>query len=197
MTDRIKRIHEECRVRGLNGMPTHFMVDLHGAILGKFKDLPHNEKLARSMAYAIENQPIFAYEGDGIGGRVYYNKDAKPELTSPEVDWQNEAYQKIKEFCPDVELLREAKMINGSNRGHVSWRYDRILSEGVIGLKEDVERHLENPKDEEAREFYEGILIMIDALLKFNDKHVEEYEKLGNYELAKQIYKEAILKLFD
>ena len=77
MTDRIKIIHEECRLRGLSGMPTHFMVDLHGSALGRFKELPHYEKLARYMAYAIENQPVFAYENDGIGGRVYYNNDAK------------------------------------------------------------------------------------------------------------------------
>ena len=187
MTDRIKRIHEECRIRGLAGMPTHFMSDLHGAVLGRYKNLPHYEKLARSMAYAIENQPVFAYEGDGIGGRVYYNKEAPVEQYSPELDWESEAYAKIKEFCPEVELLRESRMINASNKGHVSWRYDRILSGGALGLKSEVEKYLENPKDEDARAFYEGILIMIDALLSFNDKHVKEYEKLGNFELAERM----------
>lgn len=187
MTDRIKKIHEECRIRGLNGMPTHFMADLHGAVLGRFKDLPHYEKLARAMAYAIENQPVFAYDSDGIGGRVYYNKDANPEVMSPELDWQSDAYKEIKGFCPEVDLLREVHMINGSNKGHVSWRYDRILSMGVIGLREQVEKYLENPKDEDARAFYEGVLIMIDALLAFNDKHIAEYERLGNFELAERM----------
>lgn len=187
MTDRIVKLQEESRVRGLSGMPTHFMADLHESVLGRFCNLPHYEKLARSMAYAIVNQPIFAYENDGIGGRVYYNNEAKPEALSPELDWESEAYTKIREFCPEVELLRESRMINASNKGHVSWRYDRILSEGALGLKEKAESYLKNPKDEDAKAFYEGVLIMIDAMLEFNDKHVSEYEMLGNHELAQRM----------
>ena len=187
MNDRIKRLQEECRARGLAGMPTHFASDLHGAVLGQFKNLPHYEKLARSMAYAIENQPIFAYDGDGIGGRVYYNKDEAPDVESIELDWQSEAEREIKAFCPEVNLLRESRMINSTNKGHVSWRYDRILSMGVIGLRDKVEEYLKAPKDEEARAFYEGVIIMLDALLKYNDKHVAEYERLGNSELAERM----------
>lgn len=187
MTDRIKKLHEECRARGLAGMPTHFMADLNGSALGRFKELPHYEKLARAMAYAVENQPIFAYEGDGIGGRIYYNKEAPVEEKCPELDWETEAYRQIKELYPEVDLLRESKMIVGTGRGHISWRYDRILSLGVTGMRAMIEEHLKCPKDDDARALYEGALIMLDALLVYNDKYVEEYERLGNHELAERM----------
>ena len=187
MNERIKIISEECIARGRSGMPTHFGVDLHSSALGIYKELPHHEKLARSMAYAIVNQPIFVYENDKIGGRVYYNKEANIEKICPEFDWTSEAYKEIKNDLPEVDELRSIKMINGSGVGHISWRYDRILSMGVMGLRAKVEEYLQAPKDEKAREFYEGVIIMLDALLAFNDKHIEEYEKLGNRELAERM----------
>ena len=60
ISERIKKLQELSKCRGEAGMPTHFIVDLHSAALERFSELPLNEKLARSMAYAIENQPVFA-----------------------------------------------------------------------------------------------------------------------------------------
>ncbi|MBR2650695.1 MAG: hypothetical protein IKD45_03460 [Clostridia bacterium] len=187
MNERIKRLEALAKERGRAGMPTHFARDLHSAALGEFRDLPHAKKLALSMAYAIKNQPVFAYEGDGIGGRVYYNRDERPTQYSPEFDWESEANQRIREMFPEFPDLREINLINGSGRGHITWRYDRILELGAIGLREKICEYLAAARDEEAREFYEGAIAMIDAMLVFNDKHIEEYERLGNYELAERM----------
>lgn len=186
-TDRIKKLEALCRARGEAAMPTHFNVDLHGAANGIFRDLPHWEKVARATAYAIVNQPVFAYEGDGLGGRVYYCREEKMTEPCPELDTETGAYLEFEKICPEAKKLREAKMLTGTSKGHISWRYDRILELGATGLRKKVEECLATAKDDKAREFFEGAIIMLDALLEFNDKHVAEYEKLGNHELAERM----------
>ena len=184
MTERIKVLHQLCKERGLNAMPTHFLTDLHSAALGQFAELPHMEKLARSMAYAIENQPVFAYSEDRLGGRVYYIKEAPVAEYCPELDCDTPALEEFKKDCPETKNLQEVRIFTNCAKGHISWRYDRILELGVEGFKKQVETHLENPRDEKAKAFYEGVLILLDALLAFNDKHIAAYEQLGNQELA-------------
>ena len=79
ITERISNLQKLAAERGKAGMPTHFASDYHRSALTVYKDLPHWEKLARAMAYAIENQDVFAYEDDRIGGRIYYSREEKPE----------------------------------------------------------------------------------------------------------------------
>ena len=86
ISERIKNMEKLCAQRGIEQKPTHFTYDQHTSALTRFSDLPLWEKLARSMAYAIENQDVWAYEGDGIGGRVYYNKEIP-----------------VPEYCPDLD----------------------------------------------------------------------------------------------
>ena len=187
MSERTQMLENLSRERGLCGMPTHFMCDLHSSALGQFAHLPHYEKVARAMAYAIANQPVFAYEEDGIGGRIYYNKDKRPDEVCPEFDWESETLAKIKQTYPEYDALRRINMINGTGKGHITWRYDRILELGVTGLYKKVEEYLAAAKDDEAKEFYRGVLIMLDALLEFNDKHIAAYEELGLTERAERM----------
>ena len=187
ISERIKSIQKNCKVRGENGMPTHFGVDLHSAANERFAELPHWEKLARAMAYAIVNQPVFVYEDDGIGGRVYYNKEEKVESPCPELDFERGPWLDFLRDHPDADVLRRNRMINYSSKGHVSWLYDRILSLGVSGLRQRVEGYLTAAVDEKAEELYRGALIMLDALLEFNDKYAEEYERRGMLELAERM----------
>ena len=79
MSDRIKRLERAALERGEIGAASDFLRDLHSSALGRFSDLPHGRKLALAMAYAIENLPVYAYDDDGIGGRVYHNRDNPPE----------------------------------------------------------------------------------------------------------------------
>ena len=170
-------------------MPTHFSVDCHGAALGRFSELPHWEKLAKSMAFAIENQDVFAYENDRIGGRIYYNHEAKVEKYCPELDCNTEAKKQFIEEFPEAEELWRYQLIGGTAKGHITWFFDRILTHGTIGFKKKFEDALKFAKDKEAEEFYRGVIIMLDALQAYNDKHIEVYEKLGNRELADRMRK--------
>ena len=185
ITERISKLQELSKIRGkVPAVRPHFWRDYHGAALGMFKDLPHDEKLVRSMSYAIENQPIYAYEGDRIGGRIYYDRELPIEEYCPELDFKTEAHKRFIEEFSDGEEMLECQLITRNCPGHICWFYDRILRYGVEGYRQKFVDALENAKDEKAETFYRGVIIMLDTLLAFNDKHIEEYEKLGNTELA-------------
>lgn len=190
ITERISELQAISKVRGkVPAIRPHFMRDYHGAALGEFRDLPHWEKLARSMAFAIENQPIYAYDGDRIGGRVYYDRELPIEAECPELDYKTEAHKRFVSEFKDGEEMLECQLITRNTPGHICWFYDRILRYGVEGYRKKFEEALAFAKDREAEEFYSGVIIMLDALLAFNDKHIAEYEKIGNTELAELMRK--------
>lgn len=188
-TERIELLEQTCKKRGIESMTTHFMVDYHSSALGRFANLPHWEKLARAMAYAIENQDVFAYDDDRLGGRIYYSREAKPEKYCPELNCDTEARREFMELYPEAEELWRHQLIGGTAKGHITWFFDKILTHGTEGFKKKFEDALKHAKDEKAAEFYQGVIIMLDALQAFNDKHIEAYEKLGNLELAERMRK--------
>ena len=184
LSDRTMRLYELCTERGKRSRPSHFLKDYHSSALDTFADLPHAEKLARAMAYAIVNQDVWAYEGDSIGGRIYYTAEAPIPAFCPEADCMAEAYQRFHSEYPEARELMSNQLIAGTAKGHITWFFDRILRLGTTGLRAQYEAALANAKDETAAEFYRGVIILIDALQAFNDKHVDAYEKLGNHALA-------------
>ena len=189
ITERIKKLQNDCMLRGKAGMPTHFMNDYHSSALNEFRDLEHAEKLARAMAFAIQNQPVFAYEDDRIGGRIYYNHEEPVSRYCPELNYQSEAEAKFNELYPNAWELFKNQLISKSAKGHITWFFDRILKYGTDGYKKLFEDALKTARDKEAEEFYTGVILMLDALQAFNDKHIEYYEKLGNIELAERMRK--------
>ena len=189
LSKRIQELHEVSLKRGAAGQPSHFYRDYHASALGQFASLPHGEKLARAMAYAIENQDIWVYEDDRIGGRIYYNQEAPVEQQCPELDYLAEAHQVFHSLYPEAQELMENQLIFGTAVGHITWFFDKILRLGTEGFRAQYVAALKNAKDKEAEEFYNGVIILIDALQNFNDKHVEAYERMGNTELAQRMRK--------
>lgn len=189
LSDRIQKLHEISLERGFAGQPSHFNLDYHASALGQFADLPHWEKLARAMAYAIENQDIWAYEGDRIGGRIYYAYEAPVTEPCAELDFYAEAHQVFHSIYPEAGELMENQLISATAVGHITWFFDKLLRLGTEGFRAQYEAALKTAKDQEAEEFYQGVIIMLDALQAFNDKHIAEYERLGNTELAELMRK--------
>ena len=183
-TERIKELEKLSKARGKECKPSHFGKDYHYAALKLYGELPHAEKLARAMAYAITNQDVWAYPTDGIGGRVYYKREAPIEEVCPELDYGAEARAKVRRDYPYIEQLYANNIITGTSYGHVSWHFDRMLRMGTTGMKAQYRALLDKAADEAAAEFYRGVLIMLEALEQFSDKHADVYEKMGMHELA-------------
>lgn len=187
ISDRIKQLQEACLARGKEGRPSHFNEDYHSSALSTFADLPHWEKLARAMAYAIENQDIWVEADDRIGGRLYYSRECPVTERCPELDFTAASYAAFAKECPEHRELLDNSLIAGGGKGHVAWRFDRILEMGVVGLQKKIEELLAQPHDETAEQVWQGALILLDALLAFNDKHADAYEALGNHALAERM----------
>ena len=121
LSERIAKLEKECARRGTAGIRGHFQHDLHTAAKTMFQDLPQWEKVARSMAYAVENMEVYVSETDRIGGRVYYNEEAvaDPDTTLDERyagrDWPflrppervHEVHVVSQEHMPQREKIQE------------------------------------------------------------------------------------------
>jgi len=62
--------------------------------------------------------------------------------------------------------------------GHVGWRWDRLLERGVAGLMDELRQRLKSARDDKARHLYHGALILWEAVLRWNDRHVAALEQL-------------------
>ena len=83
----------------------------------------------------------------------------------------------------------ENQLIGGTANGHITWFFHRLLEQGVTGFCTQYEQALQETTDPKTAEFYQGVLIVLDAMQAFNDKHISAYEAIGNYELAERMKK--------
>ncbi len=189
ITERVKQLYKQSVERAKRGEVSHFDRDYHYSALTLFDKLPLWEKTARAMAYAITNQDVWAYENDNVGGRIYFNRELPVGQKCHELDFEAIAKKAFNEKFPEGEELIANQLIFPTSFGHITWLFDKILSLGTSGLKKVYEKALEATKDEKSAEFFNGVIIMLDALQAFNDKHIEVYEKLGNHKLAELMRK--------
>lgn len=186
---RIIELEKACAIRGKTQIESHFQEDYHVAAMTKYADCEQWEKSARSMAYAIINQKIYVEPEDRIGGRVYHRNEIPITRMDPELDYLTEPGIAFRKEFPEADELMEMQLIGGTSKGHITWFFDRILTLGLDGFKARYEEALRYAKDKEAEHFYKGVIIMLEALQIFNDKHIEAYKKIGNYELAERMEK--------
>jgi len=184
ISSRISELEKISIQRGKSGIPSHFRKDIHFAALTKYKECEQWEKAARSMAYAVINQEIYVDKDDQIGGRVYHLNEEPVEKLDENLDCDIAAKSAFKEECPEADDLRKWNLIGSTNKGHITWFFHKMLRRGTTGLREECEEKLLYAKDEEAEQFYKGVIIMLDALQAFNDKHIKAYEEIGCSELA-------------
>lgn len=189
ITERIKDLKEKSERRGKEGKKAHFSKDYHNSALTLFKELPLWEKTARSMAYAIANQDVYAYDDDRLGGRTYYGDEETDYTPCPDLDYVTESFAIFKERYPDADEMYENQLIFPMVFGHITWRYDYILSLGLDAFKQKYIDAQNSAKDEKAYQFYSGVIILLEAMQEFNDKHIACYEEMGNKHLAELMRK--------
>ena len=88
-SERIRTLEARSAELGRSSPQDHFERDYHYAGTALYAGLPHWEKMARSMAYAVVNQDVLVYEDEGIGGRGYHLNGAPVEQPVPEFDYKN------------------------------------------------------------------------------------------------------------
>ena len=185
-SERMQGLYERWSERVKNPPESDFLVHLHGAALGKYASLPLGERIARSTADAIVAQPVYIDPTDRIIGRNYFQRVTKPEAQDEEFDAFTEprslANEKIYE---GYDELFANQLVTRGTPGHVAWNWNFILKHGTEGMRERCLRGLARKSDDAvAVEFYNGVLIMLDSLDAWNERHVQELERLGMSEQA-------------
>ena len=185
ISERMKMIFEESRALAKDPPASTFTSDLHASARTLFKDLPRWEKQARAMAYAIENQTVYIKPYDRIIGRVYYYGEKKPEALDPDIDFNTQPKLAAQKEDPAYDELCRCQLATWGSPGHVAWDWNTVLRRGTEGIRQRCETGLlRHTGDKEAEHFYRGVLILLDAVERWNDKHVEKLMEMGKTEEA-------------
>lgn len=185
MTCRMKTIFEESRKKAITPPQTSFTYDLHYSANELYASLPRWERQARSMAYAIANQDVFIEPYDKIIGRVYYRGEKRPEKYADCFDFNTQPRLNSQKNDPVYDELCRNQLATYGAPGHVAWDWNAILRRGTDGLRQRCITGLARYKgDTEAEHFYNGVLIVLDALDSWNEKHVEKLTEMGKTEEA-------------
>ncbi|MBE6731817.1 MAG: hypothetical protein E7564_09030 [Ruminococcaceae bacterium] len=189
----MKKVYEDSRFLGVNQPESTYHCDLYKASLEIYCNLPKWEKIARSHAYAMVNQEVYIKPYDRLIGRTYHLNDKNVEKTDPDFDWRTEAYKYMHETYPQFAELERYDMTLSGSPGHITWRWDKILSMGTSGIRNECLYYKEkNKADEKALQLYNGILIMLDSMDEWNEKHIKVLAEMGKtqeLEICKQVPK--------
>lgn len=189
ISERMKAIFTASRERAKNPPEDTFKYDLHKFAITRYANLPKWEKQARAMADAIVAQDVLIDPTDRIIGRVFYGKSRNVEQIDPDVAWDSNDVRSIRTVKrtedPAYAELCDYNLANWGTPGHVAWDWNVILTQGTDGLRRRVTEALDfRANDEKSREFYLGILILLDAVEAWNERHIAELQRLGMTEMA-------------
>ncbi len=185
VSEKMKALFERSRQIAISPPRNTFNRDLHYSALNIYKDLPIWEKQARAMAYAILNQEVYVEPYDKIIGRVYYQNEIKVEAHDPDFDFNQQPRANAEKNDPEYAELCRYQLATYGSPGHIAWDWNSLLRRGTEGLRERCYTGLQRHSgDEEAEHFYNGVLIILEALEGWNDKHVEKLIEMGKTEEA-------------
>jgi len=188
ITVRIRKLQKDCLARYKAATDSCILPHYHAAARERFSALPQWEKTARAMAYAISQIPVIVCPEDRLGGRIYHKKSASYQK-EPSLDWQGIAKEMILREEPAFDILFQHQLVGHCSPGHVGWHWERLLENGVSALEQRIKELLAAPKDEEAAQFYKGVLLELDAMLELSDRYADAYEAIGNTRLAEMMRK--------
>ncbi len=174
LSPRIERLRTASRARGAHQPQSQFRAALSHA-WAQHADLPLRERQARAMVYAIEHLPVYLFPEEHLVGMVYH-------LGGETVDecpftWLPTARERVKRALPqDEELVALGVTLGDAAQGHVTWHWEWILQRGVLGLLEEHRQALANAPYEVAA-FHCGVICVLEALLRWNQQHVEALQR--------------------
>ena len=178
-SQRIKEIYISAEEKGINQPLSTFLYDMHYFGNTTYANLEKWEKIARSMADAIVKQKICINKNDCLIGRIYHSNEKAVIKINKDFDYNSKPYEKICKEVPGYSELLEYQLCGSTLKGHVAWAWDEILRLGTSGLKSKCAKALAKTTDVKSQQFYNGVLIMLEALEAWNDEHIKVLKKLG------------------
>lgn len=187
---RTKEIFEHSRKKAATPPIVTYEYDRHAYALGRYAHLDDWEKIARSNADAIINQKIYVEKYDKLVGRTYCynnfkNNTLPPAEYAPVFEYIKIAEERIKKIYGNtINELTSLQIIPTTAVGHIAWDWNMLLKRGTSGLKKTCYDMMNRNANEKSKHFYECVIIMLEALEKWNKLHVEELKRLGMDEMV-------------
>jgi hypothetical protein len=198
LSERVLRKEALLRERAEKARVQTYYEDTKYAYQTLYSDLPMWERTAKSAAYGFEKLPVDVRPDDNIIGRYnfkIYDPDGDPNANPRKVKTDepyhyrlahNEMMKEVMKTCPEVRTDFLECGIHGDAfwTGHEAHSFQTVLHLGWDGLKSLAGRMLARTRDEKSRQYYKGLIIMLDAIMGWNDRNADELERIGRYELA-------------
>ena len=134
LSPRVERLREAARERELCRPPSWRRPHFEEAFFGRYARRPYWERYARSLAHALENEPVYLLPDEALVGMLYQATSLPPEFEADdELTHAYDPYHFARarlsaEFDPYLAVLAAP--------GHVGWRWDRLppplAGEGVL-----------------------------------------------------------------
>jgi len=188
MSARLASVAEAIRQRRAEPHSSPKEANITHAFFRDFADLPLAERQARSMAYALANEPIHYLEGEAIAGQVFQgcpgsgdpllNGTADPALLEasggqwPEFCVAGAGARWVAERLPEHALYGRW-FSDGAAPGHIGWDWRLVLGLGLEGLLERYQAALASAPDDQAAEFHHCACIALEGAIAFADRLAE------------------------
>jgi formate C-acetyltransferase len=204
MNIRLNEYKNQAYNRGFGERNSPKEVNLSKAFFEIYNNFSLPERQARSIAYALENEPVYIHPLSRIIGQTYQacSGSGCPELYGSAEDkrWMDfsanaNAIKQVKETLPENEAYARY-FCDGAMPGHVCWDFGMILKLGARGIIDICRKSKEKTDDQEAKEFYTCVEIVLNGLINWVKRHVLELKRLAQEE-TDSIRKKELLEMAD
>ncbi len=172
MSPRLRRFLSTAHARGHEPHTSPKEANLTHAFFELYADLPLLERQARSLAYALAEEPLVFDPDETIAGQIW---QACPGAGDPfahggkDPRWQawsavGVAPQWVAERLPECP---ESDRRLAASPGHIGWDWRLVLELGFSGLRERFEQAALATDDADAREFHQAVIIALDGAIAF------------------------------
>ncbi len=172
MSPRLARFLSTARRRGHEPHTSPKEANITHAFFDLYPDLPLLERQARSLAYALAEEPLVFDPDETIAGQIWQACPGAGDVfingsTDPRWrDWSvvGVAPLWVAERAPECP---ECERGVGAFPGHIGWDWRLVLDLGFAGLRERFEEAAQAAEDAEAREFHTAVTIALDGAIAF------------------------------
>lgn len=190
LSSRLECLRERMAVRASNPPALRKAENTRKAFFELYADRPLPERQARSLAYALVNEPVRVDDADHIVGQFYGGWS--PRHNAADSDWRDfcevtSTQRRTAAEIPEMaslsgrDLAREDRTFLVSDEGipgHVAWNYQWVLRYGLDSMIEAHRAAAGAAADGVSRAYYRGVVICLEAVLEWNRRHVAELRRL-------------------
>ena len=172
LSSRIELFRQASRKRGEKPPASLRHTNFTEAFFDRYPEKPYWERYARSLAYALVNEPVYTFDSERLAGMLYQT----PTVPTAR-DMARERVGLSGAAAAAKDLVNKAGIDlpfkPNAAPGHIGWRWDRILEDGVDAIIQDLESRSAAAPDPQSKQLFGGALILWRAVLAWNDRHIE------------------------